>query len=157
MLGFLFATVAAFATPQLEVAPVFSDHMVLQRDQPVVLWGPAAAGAEVVVAWKGLRVSSNADDSGAWRLVMPALPANADGQTFRLHSGEQTVELNDILTGDVWICAGQSNMDSHLHAIAMQWRHGNRPNNLRFGFLMPNTPRQVLVAHRSRRRESCGR
>jgi len=114
MLGFLFAAVATFATPQLEVAPVFSDHMVLQRDQPVVLWGTAAAGAEVVVAWRGLRVSSSADDSGAWRLVMPALPANGDGQTFRLHSGEQTVELNDILIGDVWICAGQSNMEFPL-------------------------------------------
>jgi sialate O-acetylesterase len=114
MLGFLFAAIAVYVAPQLEVAPVFSDHMVLQRDQAIILWGTSAAGAEVEVVWRGLHVSSTADDSGAWRLIMPPLPANSEGQVFRVNSGAQTVELKDVLIGDVWICAGQSNMEFPL-------------------------------------------
>jgi sialate O-acetylesterase len=87
---------------------VFSDHMVLQRDQENKIWGTANAGEKVSISIADKSIAATADDKGNWSAKLPALPAG--GPHKIAVSGSSTVEFNDVLIGEVWICSGQSNM-----------------------------------------------
>lgn len=112
----LFATVlllaillAAAATAQVQPASVFGDHMVLQRDKPIAVWGTAAAKEEVRVTLDEKSVTTTANEQGRW---LVHLEAHAAGGPFTLRcAGSNEVVLHDVLVGEVWICSGQSNMN----------------------------------------------
>jgi sialate O-acetylesterase len=89
---------------------VFSDHMVLQRDRDVAIWGTTSPGAEVTVAFKDASASVRADGDGQWRANIPAGKADAKGATITIASDGDMVTLNDVLVGEVWFASGQSNM-----------------------------------------------
>lgn len=95
----------------LQLANLFSDHMVIQRDQPVRIWGSADVGQMVTVLFADQSVSAAADSNGQWLVTLKPLAANAEGRVLRVHSGNDVHEINDVLVGDVWICGGQSNME----------------------------------------------
>lgn len=101
---------------EVKLPGVFGSHMVLQRDAAIPVWGWAAPMEDVAVQLdKGTPVSTKADAMGRWRIILPAL--NADGRTHTLTvKGQNTIELTDILVGDVWIGSGQSNMEWPLSA-----------------------------------------
>lgn len=84
--------------------------MVLQRDARVPVWGRAAAGEEVTVTFRGQRVSARADGTGRWRAELAPMSAAADPAELTI-AAANTVVLRDVLVGEVWLCAGQSNMD----------------------------------------------
>ena len=88
----------------------FSDHMVLQCDRSVAIWGTASPGAEVTVTFKDSLASAKADADGKWRANIPSGKADAEGATLTIASGSETVNLNDVLVGEVWFASGQSNM-----------------------------------------------
>lgn len=94
------------AAPQ--PASVFSDHMVLQRDRSITVWGQAKAGETIKISFCGHDVSVTTDERGQWTAQLPAIPAG--GPYEMTIAGESTVTLRDILVGDVWLCSGQSNM-----------------------------------------------
>ena len=98
---------AETATGKPFLHPLFSDHMVLQRGTPTPVWGWAPPGKEVTVALAGKTAKGVADAKGKWLVKLGALPAGPHTMTV---AGPQTVEVRDILVGDVWICSGQSNM-----------------------------------------------
>ncbi|AWI09525.1 exo-alpha-sialidase [Ereboglobus luteus] len=102
---------AASSAEALTLAHPFSDHMVLQQGGPAPVWGTCAPKAAVTVEFAGHNVKTTADDSGRWRADMPALEASAEPRTLRVISGPETLEIKDVLVGEVWICAGQSNME----------------------------------------------
>jgi sialate O-acetylesterase len=85
--------------------------MVLQRDMTVPIWGYADAGADVAVAFAGTTRMTKASADGDWRVDLPAMPASARGRTLSVQSGTARIELADVLVGDVWLAAGQSNME----------------------------------------------
>ena len=91
------------------LSPVFTDHMVLQRDQKDAVWGWAKPGDKVSVSLAGQSADAVAGVDGKWQVMLPALPAG--GPHTMTVTGPETVTLNDILVGDVWICSGQSNME----------------------------------------------
>ena len=94
------------------LAPVFTDHMVLQRDAALPFWGTAPAGEEVTVTLGASSVSRFADAQGKWKITLPARAANAQPQSVTVSlNGQVKLTLNDVLLGDVWLCAGQSNME----------------------------------------------
>ncbi|NLC56098.1 MAG: sialate O-acetylesterase [Armatimonadetes bacterium] len=98
------------ARADVSLPKVFGSHMVLQRDRPIPVWGWAAPGEEVSVRL-GDRpaVKATANGQGEWRVKLPALPA---GGPFTLTvTGKNTVTLDDVLIGEVWLCSGQSNME----------------------------------------------
>lgn len=103
--------VATPATGQVAFAPVFTDHMVVQRDGEVTIWGSAAPGAPVTVTFEGIEVDTAANDSGVWLATLPAMEANATGLLLTARSGADTASITNVLIGDVWICVGQSNME----------------------------------------------
>jgi len=104
------AALAPCARADVTLPHVFGSHMVLQRDQAIPVWGWADAGEEVAVKLGDLPVATaTADATGAWRVDLPAQPAG--GPLTLTVTGANTLTLDDILIGDVWLCSGQSNME----------------------------------------------
>ncbi|MEO6283170.1 MAG: sialate O-acetylesterase [Dyadobacter sp.] len=115
----LFVPFVGFANAQnasdtgLTLAPVYSDHMVLQRNKPVVIYGKAIGGGQVTVSFLNTTLVTNADGTGKWKAVFPA--SNQGGPyTISVSAKDKKIVLNDVLIGDVWLCSGQSNMDFQL-------------------------------------------
>jgi sialate O-acetylesterase len=93
------------------LAAIFQDHAVLQRDQPIPVWGTARAGERVTVALNGRTASASADPSGRWEARLPPMPAGGPyALTATAASGARRT-VSDVLVGDVWLCSGQSNME----------------------------------------------
>lgn len=100
-------TASVFADVRLP--RIFTDHMVLQRDMPLPIWGWAEPGEKVTVELAGQVQTATADDDGKWRVTMEPLTV---GNPRRLVvKGDNQVVIDDILVGEVWICSGQSNME----------------------------------------------
>lgn len=92
--------------PEFSIAKVFTDHMILQRGQQILVWGTAAAGAPIEVSFGNQQGNTTADPAGNWQVVLDPLPASTT--PFDLTVNDQTIR--DVLVGDVWLCSGQSNM-----------------------------------------------
>ena len=89
-------------------AKIFGDHMVLQRDEPVPIWGKAAAGEEVKVHFLKQTKTTKADAKGEWKVVLDPLTAGGPHELSVV--GANKVVFADVLVGEVWVCSGQSNM-----------------------------------------------
>ena len=89
---------------------LFNDHMVLQRDKKVPVWGITQPGVEVTVEFSGQKKTVKGGESGEWMIHLDPMPANFKGQTLIVSGGGHTVEVKDVLVGEVWLCSGQSNM-----------------------------------------------
>ena len=90
---------------------MFQDHGVLQRDQPLRIWGRAQPGETVSIRFAGKRAQGRADDAGRWEVRLPALKAGGPHTLTASSSGGMTQTVNDVMVGDVWLCSGQSNME----------------------------------------------
>lgn len=112
----LLATSSAHAA--IEMPLVFSDGAVLQRDQPLPVWGRATPGARIRVSFDGREATTTAGGDGTWRVE---LPAHAAGGPFQLRVREgdaDEVAVRDVLVGEVWLASGQSNMEWPLSQAA---------------------------------------
>ncbi len=96
----------------LRLGSPFSEHMVLQREKPVAVWGWADAGESVIVAFAGQTKTATAGTDGKWSLKLDALKASAESRTFTVTGKDgRKVEVKDVLVGEVWFGSGQSNME----------------------------------------------
>jgi sialate O-acetylesterase len=126
---FLLLALLPGATVSAEVTlpKILTSHMVVQRDLPVHVWGLATAGEDVSVSFRGETRSTKAGPVGRWsvylkpgtaggpfQLIVKGVPA-ADGSVAQ---PTQTITLDDVLVGDVWVASGQSNMEFTLHQAA---------------------------------------
>jgi sialate O-acetylesterase len=94
---------AAVTLPRL-----LSDHMLLQRDMPVRVWGKANPEETVTVRFRGQSVLAKAGTDGRWEAFL--MPLKAGGPSEMTVAGENTITIRDVLVGDVWVGSGQSNM-----------------------------------------------
>lgn len=102
----------------LRLPAVFGDHMVLQRERPVAVWGWAAPMVTVTVTVAGVSASALAGGDGRWRVVLPAMPAGGPHRVTVEAGAEQRV-FEDVMIGEVWLASGQSNMEwSFNHGVA---------------------------------------
>lgn len=112
-LGFVIvATLLAIsweAYADVRMPGIFGNHMVLQRDMKIPVWGWADPEEEVTVTLGNNIAKTKADADGKWRVNLKKLPANSKPQDL-IVKGKNTVTIKDVLVGDVWICSGQSNM-----------------------------------------------
>ncbi len=98
----------AVAQAEAKLPAVFGHHMVLQRDKPVSVWGTAEPGEKVTIALAGQTKTATADGQGNWSLRLDAIQAGGPHQlTVR---AANTLTIEDVLVGEVWLCSGQSNM-----------------------------------------------
>ncbi|HTN40306.1 MAG TPA: sialate O-acetylesterase [Asticcacaulis sp.] len=125
------AVLYAQTAPQF--ARIFGDHAVLQRDQPVSVWGKAAPNATLTIGVNGKTVSAAAGADGKWQTSLPALPAGGP-YTLTISDGHATTTLKDILIGDVYLCSGQSNMEFPARLSTGAWGEigASANQNLRF-------------------------
>jgi len=108
---------AGIAHAELHLPAIFNDHMVLQRDMPVPIWGKAAPGVSVTIQFNGQVAVAVANDAGKWSV--PLEPMNAGGPyEFIITTNQETRTLTDVYVGEVWLCSGQSNMDMRLNKVA---------------------------------------
>ncbi len=99
---------------KLEIANVFNDGAILQRNQKVRIWGWAKPEAEVIVKFAEQSIKSKADSKGAWQLLLNPMKASFEERTLKVTSANDTLTINNILVGEVWLCGGQSNMERKL-------------------------------------------
>jgi len=114
-LAFCLSLITASASAlELDLPAVFSDHMVLQREIEVPIWGKADAGAMVEVSFAEQRIKTQVDQTGNWRLKLRPMDASAESRvmSIRVLQGDKQVEhkIQDVLVGEVWLNGGQSNM-----------------------------------------------
>ncbi len=109
-LFFTFCLTAAPAFAAVTLPKVFSDHMVLQRQLPVPVFGRAAPGEEISVTFGENTVMTTAGEDGKWIVRLPEMQASEEGRTLVVQ-GENTVTFQDVVVGEVWFCSGQSNME----------------------------------------------
>ncbi len=116
LIGYVLFCTQPFAHAEVTLPNIFGDNMVLQRDMPIPIWGWAAAGEEVTVTLQDTdyTVQTTADAKGNWRTKLPAMSA---GGPYILHiAASNTLELTNVMFGEVWICSGQSNMEWPVRA-----------------------------------------
>jgi sialate O-acetylesterase len=107
-----------------ELAPLFRDHAVLQRDVPVPVWGRAAPGEHVSVSFAGQSVGTTTGPDGRWITVLAPLQASAAGIDLVV-TGKAAVAVHDIVVGELWLCSGQSNMEFEVDDAAAGYRVEN--------------------------------
>lgn len=106
----LLLTLNAWADVSLPA--LLADHMIVQRGLPVHVWGMADPGEAITVSFRDETRNSTADDLGRWSLYLS--PGEVGGPFVMTVKGNNSITLNDILVGDVWVASGQSNMEFPL-------------------------------------------
>ena len=123
---------------------LFQSNMVLQRDKPIVVRGWADPDERIIVAFAGTSTNTTASRDRTWRIELPAMPANSEPSVMTIKGADETLTLDNILLGDVWLLGGQSNMEfplskvdnGHLEIISARFDEmriltvpfGNRPD-----------------------------
>jgi sialate O-acetylesterase len=113
LLAVFFSAFGGAVFAAVRPAPLFADGAVLQRDLPVAVWGEANPAENITVQFAGHSLSTSADASGRWLVRLPPLPASVEPRSLVI-KGDNTVEIRDVLVGEVWLCGGQSNMERQL-------------------------------------------
>jgi sialate O-acetylesterase len=112
-------------------ASIFGDHAVLQRGEPLTVWGIAAPGQRVTVSLGGKTAEASAGANGRWRLTMPAMTAGGP-HTLSVTGDSGGSTLTDIMIGDVYLCGGQSNMAFPARLSTGAWSDLPANPDLRF-------------------------
>ncbi len=95
---------------KLKLPSILSDHMVIQRDVPLRVWGWAKPGTTVNVALGQVTATAQSDGNGAWSATTGKVSASGSPVELVVSDGVDTITVRDVLVGDVWVCSGQSNM-----------------------------------------------
>lgn len=112
VLVFVVFVLTATAWANVRLPAVIGSNMVLQEGKELNIWGWASPGEKVAVLLNGIEVSAEADKWGEWKVKLPAQEA---GGPFTMRvSGENSLTLENILIGEVWVCSGQSNMEKRI-------------------------------------------
>jgi len=111
-----FTLIASFATAQVRVPRLISDGMVLQRDKPIRIWGWAGANEKVTINFNDKSYKTTANAKGDWSVDLSSFKAG--GPYSMTVAASNTITINDILIGDVWICSGQSNMEISMKRVS---------------------------------------
>lgn len=101
----------------LSVSNLFQSNMVLQRNKPIAVWGWAAPGEEVKVQFDGKEQSVKTADDRSWKVEFPALAASSKPRAMLIAGKDNTIKLENILIGDVWVLSGQSNMEFEIAKV----------------------------------------
>lgn len=105
----------------LQLSHLFTDHAVLQRETVVPVWGWGTPGAKVEVtgSWNDAKAVAKVADDGSWSVILQTAQAGGP-YTLSVKSGKESLTVNDIALGEVWLCSGQSNMEMPLRGFGFQ-------------------------------------
>ena len=139
--------VVAEAQADVRLSNIFGEHMVLQCDKPIAVWGFAAAGEKVSVSLArgedaAATATAVADSKGLWSVELKAMKASFEPCKLTVRGKASKAEIGDVLIGELWLCGGQSNMEWTLRGSLnsdMEIRSADYPN-IRF-YRMPHIAR----------------
>lgn len=121
ILSLALLTSAFMADAKVRLPQIFQSGMVLQRGTAVPVWGQASPGEAITVKLNKKTVTGMADADGRWRVNLPAMKAGGPF-TLQIQGADgESQELNDVWLGDVWLCTGQSNMETTLERVSPQY------------------------------------
>src|SRR5450631_1532785 len=123
---FVFLTVPVFS--QMHLSAIFSDHMILQRDKPVKIWGTAKASEMVRVTIGKVNDSVKADTDGKWIISLHSFAAGGP-YILTIQTKKEKRIFSDVLFGEVWLCSGQSNMEFKVRQAVNANYEIHRANN----------------------------
>jgi len=103
-----------FLQADVKMPGIFGDHMVLQQETALPVWGTADPGEKVTVTVGTEKADAVADANGKWLVKLEPLPNGAAPTTMTV-AGKNTLTFSDVLVGDVWVCSGQSNMETPIN------------------------------------------
>ncbi|MEM9942698.1 MAG: sialate O-acetylesterase, partial [Planctomycetota bacterium] len=98
------------ANADVRLPGFFSDNMVFQQGMPIQIWGWGDVGEPVIVQLGPSKVQTTTNDQGRWKVALPEMKASKEAVRLSV-KGKNSIQLNDILIGEVWLCSGQSNME----------------------------------------------
>lgn len=111
---------ASSARADVKLPGIFSDHMVLQRNVAAPVWGWADPGEKITVSIAGQTRKATADASGNWKLKLSKL--SADSPLTMTVAGHNSIVIQDVLVGEVWLGSGQSNMQLPVNDVTNVWK-----------------------------------
>src|SRR5580658_3553796 len=111
---FSFGASIPSANAEVRLPKIFASHMVLQRDMPLVIWGWAQPNETVTVTLASASAQARANERGEWKVTLPAMKAG--GPLTLKVTGSSSVEFDDVMIGEVWLCSGQSNTEMGIGA-----------------------------------------
>jgi sialate O-acetylesterase len=144
------ATLASSARAEIKLHPLFADHMVLQQQSEVKVWGKASANQLVTVTLKLAKadsptasIAATADANGNW-IALLKTPAAGSDYELNVTAGTDKTTLKDVAVGEVWVCSGQSNMEWKLNQLpkddqGKKVAEASTNKNIRL-FTVPNRP-----------------
>ncbi len=106
----LFLLVFNVSYAGIKLPEIFTDHMVLQRDSPVKIWGNAEKNETVTIEFNGQKAKTKANKNGQWVIELKAMQYGGPFN-MQIRTKSESITLKNILIGDVWLCSGQSNME----------------------------------------------
>ncbi len=114
VLAALFFCLISCSSPvfaEVKLARLFSDHVILQRQKPIPVWGWASANESVKVSLGGQNQTATADSAGKWTVIFAPIEATGESLELKVAAKSGTLTVKDVLIGEVWLCSGQSNME----------------------------------------------
>jgi sialate O-acetylesterase len=140
LVGFFLFTAPLAA--EIKLPAVIGSHMVLQQEKPIRIWGWAEPGENITVTFAGQRAQASVDSEGRWEVLLAEMKAGRGPLQMTISGNRsQTVTLEDILLGEVWVCSGQSNMEwelSRTHSPTPEIRRADFP-----GIRFFHVPRKI--------------
>ncbi|MDR3286992.1 MAG: hypothetical protein LBT27_06085, partial [Prevotellaceae bacterium] len=134
LFNLLFLT-ASFVFAQIRLPKLIKDGMVLQRDVPLKIWGWASPKEAINVTFNNASYKTSADKNGDWQIIIPK--QQSGGPYVMTLTASNSITINDILVGDVWLCSGQSNMALPMYRVMDRYKDEieqmNNPNIRLFG------------------------
>lgn len=117
MMTLLFFLLGGSLFSQVRPHHIFDNNMVLQRDQPVKIWGWSNPSEQIKIEFGGQVKSTNANQQGEWFTYLDPMIANAKPQNMKVSGKVDSVVFTNVLVGDIWVLGGQSNMEMDLSRI----------------------------------------
>lgn len=114
---------------QVLLPKVITNNMVLQRGKPVAIWGTASPNEKVTVEFANQTKTAITDTSGNWQVKLVPMKASAEPRKMII-TGSNTIELENVLVGEVWLCSGQSNMEYPLDRRLKKYAASKRGEDL---------------------------
>src|ERR1700747_1943600 len=112
LLSLIWSLLAFSGYNQIKLPGFFGDHMVIQRNQTVPIWGWSSPNEKITINFNRQQKQATADNYGKWRITLDPEPG---GGPFELGiRGKNNIVIHDVLVGEVWLCSGQSNMEFPL-------------------------------------------
>ena len=143
----LFGFINLSAYAELGMPVVFSDGAVLQCQRDLPVWGWGEPGSDVSVEFSGQTARAKIGSDGKWEVTLKPIEPSYDGRTMTITAEKKTLTFENIVLGEVWLCAGQSNMASSLGAMSRRTRDAGYETVFKFMAKENRTAEDKFLRH----------